>query len=146
MRAGRSSVRRQDLVVCGDSADTKWVVPQDFDAIWAVRIGEAATGRLRTYIRVARLTPLAAVLAGIAGLGLGNGMRSDVVGGISAVGSIVIAGGFVFAQRRVATAMSPWFGVRLRWLPKMTPKRFDEWRHARGLMTPGERAGDHDPA
>jgi hypothetical protein len=74
-------------------------------------------------------------------------MRGDIVGGTSAGVCVVIVGLFVYTQRRVATAMSPWFGVRQRWLPKMTPKRFDEWRHARGLMTPGERrAGDKQPA
>lgn len=37
----------------------------DFDAIWAPRIGEEATVKLRTYFRVARLTPLAAIFAAI---------------------------------------------------------------------------------
>jgi hypothetical protein len=111
----------------------------DFDAIWGPRIGEEATAKLRTYFRVARLTPLAVIFAAVAGLGLGNETRGDIIGGISAVVCIVIAGLFISTQRRVATAMSPWFGVRLRWLPRMTPHRFDEWRRIRGLKTPDER-------
>ena len=41
----------RDLLVCADSADTKPVATQDFDAIWAPRIGKEAAGYLPTYFR-----------------------------------------------------------------------------------------------
>lgn len=75
-----------------------------------------------------------------AGVLIGTGTIGDVIGVVLAIACVVYVGMFIRAQWRTAEAVSVWFGVdRMRWLPRMTPQRFDEWRKLRGLMTPEER-------
>jgi hypothetical protein len=80
------------------------------------------------------------VFAGGAGLLIGTSPLGDAIGVVLVVGFVVSLGMFVRAQWPTAAAVSTWFEVRrMRWLPRMTPQRFDEWRHLRRLMTPDER-------
>jgi hypothetical protein len=80
-----------------------------------------------------------------AGALIGKGTVGDVIGVVLAMTCVVYVGMFIGAQWRTAAAVSVWFGVkRMRWLPRMTPQRFDEWRQLRGLMTPDERLATRD--
>ena len=117
----------------------------DFERTWYPRIGKDAAEELRRARRTALLGPLAAVFAVGAGALIGKGMVGDVIGSVLAITCAGYVGMFIRAQWRTAAAVSLWFGVkRMRWLPRMTPQPFDEWRQLRGLMTPEERlaAGD----
>ena len=112
----------------------------DFEATWHPRIGKDAAEDLRRARKTARLGPLAAVFAVGAGALIGRGAVGDAIGVVLALGAVVYVWRFIRAQWRTASAVSAWFGVKqMRWLPRMTPERFDEWRQLRGLMTPGER-------
>jgi hypothetical protein len=117
----------------------------DFEATWYPRIGKDAAEELRRARRTAWLGPLNAVSAVAAGVLIGTSPVGDAIGVALVVGLLISFGIFVRAQWRTAAAISLWFGVkRMRWLPRMTPQRFDEWRHLRELMTPDERlSADH---
>ncbi len=112
----------------------------DIEATWYPRIGKDAAEELRRARRTAWLGPLNAVFAVGAGLLIGTSPLGDAIGVALVVGFLLSVGVFIRAQWRTAAAVSLWYGVkRMRWLPRMTPQRFDEWRQARGLMTPDER-------
>lgn len=94
--------------------------------------------------RTAWLGPLNAVSAVGAGLVIGTSLLGDAIGAALVVALVINIGLFVQAQWRTAAAISLWFGVkRMRWLPRMTPQRFDEWRRLRGLGMPDERQSAH---
>jgi hypothetical protein len=112
----------------------------DFEATWYPRIGKDAAEELRRARRTAWLGPLTAVFAVGAGALIGTSTLDDVIGVVLAITCLVYVGMFIRAQWRTAEAVSVWFGVdRMRWLPRMTPQRLDDWRNLRGLMTPDER-------
>lgn len=112
----------------------------DFEATWYPRIGTEAAEELRRFRRTAWLGPLNAVFAVGAGFLIGTSPLGDAIGSALVAGFLVNVGVFIHAQWRTAAEISRWFGVkRMRWLPRMTPQRFDEWRRLRGLMTPDER-------
>lgn len=117
-----------------------------FEDTWCPRIGKDATEELWRFRRAARVDPSVGVVSAVgAGALIGQGTVGDVIGVVLAMACVVFVGMFIRAQWRTAAAVSVWFGVkRMRWLPRMTPQRFDEWRQLRGLMTPEERlaAGD----
>jgi hypothetical protein len=117
----------------------------DFEATWYPRIGKDAAEELRRARRTAWLGPLNAVFAGGAGVLIGTSPLGDAMGAALVGGLLVSLGIFIRAQWRTAAAISLWFGVkRMRWLPRMTPQRFDQWRQLRGLLTPAERLpADH---
>ena len=99
--------------------------------------------RLRSWRgrRVALADPLCALRAVGAGLLIGTSTVGTAFGLVLAFACALYVWLFVRVQWRTAAAMSVWFGVeRMRWLPRMTPQRFDEWRKLRGLKTPEERA------
>ena len=122
------------------------MVKADFEDTWYPRIGKDATEELWRFRRAALVNPTVSVVFAVgAGALLGDGAVGDVIGAMLAAGCIVYFWLFIRAQWRTAAAVSVSFGVkRMRWLPRMTPQRFDEWRQLRGLMTPEERlaAGD----
>ncbi len=112
----------------------------DFEATWYPRIGEKAAEELRRGRRITIFGITSPLFAGGAGLLIGTGTVNDVIGVALAavvVGYLVM---FIDAQRRIAAAMSDWFGVKIKGLPKMNPKRFDAWCEERGLRRqPGAR-------
>lgn len=112
----------------------------DFEATWYPRIGKDAAEELRRARRTAWLGPLIGVFAVGAGALIGTSPLGNAIG-VALVAGFLISLGIMFgAYWRTAAAVSVWFGVkRMRWLPRMTPQRFDQWRQARGLMTPDER-------
>lgn len=111
-----------------------------FEDTWYPRIGRDAAEELRRARRTAWVGPLAAICAVGAGVLIGEGTIGDVVGVVLAIACVAYLGMFIRGQSRTAAAVSLWFDVkRMRWLPRMTPERFDEWRKLRGLMTPDER-------
>lgn len=119
------------------------MTPSDFESTWRPRIGEDATAKLHSFVRIVSVATLATPLSAVAaGALFGHGAVGDVLAAVCAVVCVGCITAFIRSQRSVAKAMSPWFGVEIRWLPRMTPERFDAWRQARGLMTPDERAGD----
>jgi hypothetical protein len=117
----------------------------DFETTWYPRIGKDAAEELRRARRTTWLGPPTAVVAASAGALIGNGMSDDVIGALLAIACVVYVVMFIRAQWRTAAAISLWFGVkRMRWLPRMTPQRFDEWRKLHGLKTPAERLATKD--
>jgi hypothetical protein len=111
----------------------------DFEAIWYPRIGKNAAEELRRWRKLTIFGFAVPLLAIAAGLLIGTGTLDDVIGIVLAA---VVAGYFVMfinAQRRIAAAMSSWFGVKIKGLPKMNPRRFDAWCQERGLRPPDER-------
>jgi hypothetical protein len=117
----------------------------DFEATWYPRIGKDAADELRRARRTAWLGPLIGVFAVGAGALIGKGTIGDEIGVALVVGLLIGLRIMFGAYWRTAAAVSLWFGVtRMRWLPRMTPQRFDEWRRLRGLVTPDERcSADH---
>lgn len=134
------------------TARADFMANSDFESTWYPRIGKDAAEELRRGRRTALLGPVNGVCAVGAGLLIGTSPLGDVIGGVLVIACVVYLGLFVRAQWRTAAAVSVWFGVkRMRWLPRMTPQRFDEWRRLRGFMTPDERlaaarAADHSEA
>ncbi len=128
---GRNTTRSRSAVL---------MAKPDFEATWNPRIGKDAAEELRRARRTAWLGPLTAVFAVGAGALIGKGTAGDVIGVVLAMACVFYVGMLIRAQWRTAAAISLWFGVkRMRWLPRMTPQRFDEWRRLRGLMTADER-------
>jgi len=112
----------------------------DFEATWYPRIGEDAAKQLRRLGQVVWLWPLNVIETFGFALLIGRGPLADVIGWLLALGLVVNLGVFVRLQWNTAAAISLWFGVeRMRWLPRMTPERFDLWKRLRGFMTPDER-------
>jgi hypothetical protein len=119
---------------------------QDFEATWYPRIGKNAAEELRRGRKIVIFGITSPLFAVAAGLLIGTGTLNDVIGVALAA---VVAGYFVMfinAQRRTAAAMSDWFGVKIKGLPKMNPKRFDAWCQERGLQQPQDRlaSGQHE--
>lgn len=118
----------------------------DFEATWYPRIGKKAAEELRRWRKITIFGFTAPLFAIAAGLLIGTGTLNDVIGVALAA---AVAGYFVMfinAQRRIAAAMSDWFGVKIKGLPKMNPKRFDAWCEERGLQQPGDHVtgGRHE--
>jgi hypothetical protein len=118
----------------------------DFEATWYPRIGKKAAEELRRGRRITIFGIASPLFAGGAGLLIGTGPVNDVIGVALAgvvVGYLVM---FVNSQRRIAAAMSDWFGVKIKGLPKMNPKRFDAWCEERDLQQPGDHlaGGRHE--
>jgi len=111
----------------------------DFETTWYPRIGAEAAEKLRDLRKVAMFSPLNALFGVVAGVTIGRSAAGDLIGLLCALAFAINIGIFVRAQRNVASAVSHWFGVKIRWLPRMTPERFDEWIRLRGLATPEER-------
>jgi hypothetical protein len=110
----------------------------DFEATWYPRIGKNAAEELRRGRKIVTFGIASPVFAIAAGLLIGTGTLDDVIGATSAAVVIVYIALFIRAQVRIAAALSEWYGVKIRGLPKMNPKRFDSWCEARGLHHPGE--------
>jgi hypothetical protein len=69
------------------------------------------------------------LVAGVGGVLIGTSTLDDVLGiALLAVAAWYVAS-FIYAQRRLAAALSQWFGVKISagQLPLMYPKRFDTW-------------------
>jgi hypothetical protein len=113
----------------------------DFESTWVPRIGNGATAALRRYWCAGGTVPAIAIVLGVAATYAFAGNTLDKLLGVvllaGAVGAFAI---FVRTQRKLAAALSEWFGVKITGgrLPKMNPKRFDAWREERGLHTPRE--------
>ena len=111
-----------------------------FEATWYPRIGKDATKELRRLRTTAFLAPGAGAVCAVgAGLLIGTSAVGDAIGWLLAAGAASFWAMFTLAQWRTAAAVSAWYGVPRRWLPRMTPARFDEWRAANGFRTPDER-------
>jgi hypothetical protein len=112
---------------------------QDFEATWYPRIGKNATEELRRGRKIVVFGLASPLFAVAAGLLIGTSTLNDVIGvALAAIGAGYLVM-FINAQRRIAAAMSDWFGVEIKGLPKMNPKRFDAWCRERGLQQPDER-------
>jgi hypothetical protein len=86
------------------------------------------------------LSPLNGVFAIGAGVLIGSSPAGDAIGWALLLAFSVNFCLFIHAQRSTARAIGAWMGSdRMRWLPRMTPERFEEWRKLRGLRAPGER-------
>jgi hypothetical protein len=116
----------------------------NFEDTWYPRIGVAAAEELRRYRRTVWWCMLIVPFASGAGILLGReGSLDKVIGGALAAAAVLCWVMFIRGQWRLAAALSVWFGVkRMRWPPKMTPERFDQWRRANGFKTPDERSSD----
>jgi hypothetical protein len=112
-------------------------VASDFEAIWVPRIGKEAAEELRRARRLAMMWPVALVFAGGAGVLVEKGIL--VGGAVCAALAAYIFVAFVRAQRRIAAALSRWFGVKIKGLPKMNPERFDAWCQERDLRPPDQQ-------
>ena len=112
-----------------------------FEKAWLPLIGREATEELWRFRRtVLVITPVDLVAAVGAGALIGTGVVGDLIGVALSIVAVVCLTEFIRAQWRTAAAVSVWFGVdRMRWLPRMTTHRFEEWRKLRGFMTPDER-------
>ena len=111
----------------------------DFEATWYPRIGQNAAEELRRGRKISIFGIASPLFAVGAGLLIGTGTISDVVGVVLASMVVIYLIVFIDAQRRVAAAMSDWFGVEIKGIPIMTPNRFDAWCQARGLQQPTDR-------
>ncbi len=112
----------------------------DYMTEWDPLIGEDAARKLRRYRKTVALAPLDLVFCLGAGASIGRGTLADISGAILAIAFAVNVGVLIHAQRTVVAAISLWFGAKVGGVPRTGPERFDEWRRARGLMTPEERA------
>lgn len=115
----------------------------DFQATWVPRIGEEATAELRRFRKISGLGMLTPVFAGAAGLLFArNGALDDLLAVLCSTVAIGLLTALINGQKRLAEAMSYWFGVRIQagQLPPMSVGRFDSWRQKRGLRSPDARA------
>lgn len=110
----------------------------DFEATWYPRIGKDAAEELRRARRVIGILSVVGPVCAVGG-GLLIGSGEHVLGYIA----VTVAAGYIVmylrAQARVAKALSMWFGVRIRGLPRMTPTNFDEAVQRYGWRTPEQR-------
>jgi hypothetical protein len=120
----------------------------EFEATWIPRIGEEAAEELRRGRKIAVIGVLIPVLSAAAGLLIGTGTVNDLIGAALASMAAGIVVAFLRAQRRIAAALSRWFGVKITGgrLPKMNPKRFDAWCQERGLRHSDEQIGSGEAA
>ncbi len=115
----------------------------DFQATWVPRIGEEATAELRRFRKIGGLAIVAPVFAIAGGLLFArSSLLDDLLAVMCWAVGISFLVGFINGQRRVAKAMSYWYGVRIQagQLPPMSVGRFDTWREKRGLRSPNGRA------
>jgi hypothetical protein len=113
------------------------------EAVWVPRIGSAATDELRRFRRSSVSVMAMPVVAGVGGLLIGTSALGDVLGmTLLAVAAWCVAA-FIRGQRRLAAAMSDWFGVTISagQLPLMNPKRFDVWCERTRLDGQAEQPG-----
>jgi choline-glycine betaine transporter len=118
----------------------------DFEATWYPRIGKEAAEELRRGRKIVTFGITAPLFAVAAGLLIGTGTLNDVIGVVLAVVVVGYLLMFINAQRRIAAAMSDWFGVKIKGLPKMNPKRFDAWCEERGLHHKDEQFANDQAA
>jgi hypothetical protein len=113
----------------------KWLrmTRQELEATWIPRIGERGAAELWRYRKIGIFSFAVGLFAAGAGLLIGTGVLDDVIGGMLATMAAVYAAMFIHAQIKMAKALSEWYGVKIRGIPVMSPRRFDEWREARGL-------------
>jgi choline-glycine betaine transporter len=111
----------------------------DFEATWYPRIGKNAAEELRRGRKIVTFGIVSPVFAVAAGLLIGTGTVDDVLGFASATVVAVYVALFIHAQVRIAAALSEWYGVKIRGIPVMTPRRFDEFAEKRGLHRPDEK-------
>jgi hypothetical protein len=119
---------------------------QELDATWIPRIGPEATAELRRYRRVGGIGMVMPLFAGVAGLLIGTSTLGDFLGVVLAVVVAICIAEFIRSQRRLAAAMSRWFGVKIRGVPRMNTKRFDDWAQKRGLHSRSESAEESSTA
>jgi choline-glycine betaine transporter len=118
----------------------------DFEATWYPRIGKNAAEELRRGRKIVTIGILSPLFAVAAGLLIGTGTVDDVLGFASATVVAVYVAMFIHAQVRIATALSEWYGVKVRGIPVMNPRRFDEFAEKRGLHRPDENAASGQAA
>ena len=114
----------------------------DFEATWYPRIGKDAAEELRRWRKITIFGVTAPLFAIAAGLLIGTGTLDDLIGVVLVAVVVAYFVMYISAQRRIAAAMSDWFGVKIKGLPKMNPKRFDAWCEKRGLRPPDERSNE----
>jgi hypothetical protein len=117
------------------------VAGSDFQATWVPRIGDEATAELRRFRKIGgfgMVTPVFAIAAGI--LFAGNSPLDDLLALVCSAVVIIVVVAFIKGQKRLAEAMSYWFGVRIKIPPPMSVGYFDIWREKRGLRPPDGRA------
>jgi hypothetical protein len=112
---------------------------QDLDAIWTPRLGEKGVQELRRYRRAGFIGMALPFVAGAAGLLIGTSTLGDVLGAALAAVTAWRLAAFIYAQVRIAAALSEWYGVKIRGIPVMNPRRFDEFAEKRGLHRPAEQ-------
>lgn len=105
----------------------------DFEATWYPRIGKKAAEELRRGRKITIFGIVTPPFTVAAGLLIGTSTLNNVIGVASAAVVATYLVMFINAQRRIAAAMSDWFGVKIKGLPKMNPKRFDDWSEKLGL-------------
>lgn len=115
---------------------------QELEATWVPRIGERGTAELWRYRKIGIFSFTVGLFAVGAGLLIGTGILDDVIGGALVAMAVVYIAMFIQAQMKIAKALSEWYGVKIRGIPVMSPRRFDEWCEARGLRHPDEEAAD----
>lgn len=76
------------------------------------------------------------MFAVVAGLLIGTGTLDDVIGIVLAAVVAVYVVMFIRAQKRIAAAMSDWFGVKVKGLPLMNTKDFDAFCRKQSLRRP----------
>jgi hypothetical protein len=113
------------------------MVKDEFEATWIPRIGTDATAELRRFRRTGGFGLVAPVLGAAAAVLFGNGPLEDLLAAIPLAAGIAVVVSFIRGQRRLALALSRWFGVWITagQLPPMSTKRFDAWRERRGLRS-----------
>lgn len=117
----------------------------DFESTWVPRIGESATAALRRYRWAGGTVPATAIVLGVAAsYAFDGGTLDKLLGVVLVAGAVSAFAIFLRTQRRLAAALSQWFGVRISagQLPLMNPKRFDAWCERAGLHGQAERLDD----
>jgi hypothetical protein len=112
---------------------------RDLEETWVPRIGEEAFSELRRYRKIGFAAASMPVLGGGASLLFGTA-AGDLIGSLLLLAAVCIFAAFFRSQMRLAAALSRWFGVRIRGVPRMYPERFDVWCEKRGLQAPPEKA------
>jgi RHS repeat-associated protein len=113
---------------------------QELEAVWVPRIGPKATAALRRYRWACGIVPITAIVLGVAATYAFEGDTLVMMLGVALMAGAVVAFVIFFRfQFKLIAALSEWYGVKLRGIPKMNPKRFDSWCEARGLHHPGEQ-------
>jgi hypothetical protein len=105
-----------------------------FEATWIPRIGERATAELRRWRWAGCTTPLTAALLGAAAnFAFHGGLLGKFVGVVLLAGAVGAFAIFFYRLSRLKVAISEWFGVKVKGLPRMNPKDFDAFCQKQGL-------------